>query len=100
MPSAQFNGHSTLTYVDHIDVSTGKTLVAVPGQTYTTSAAPGRNAGLPAIPGDGRWGSSGTAAPAPLQLPAPPEAPALPAAAPQADPDAPEGETVTSESED
>jgi hypothetical protein len=96
MTSVQFRGHDTLTYPDHVDVSTGKTLVAVPGQSYTTAAAPGRSAGLPDVPGDGRWGtaaapprSTGTPLHVNLELPPLPQdaggtatTPAAPAAAP------------------
>lgn len=55
--STVYNGHYTLIYSDHIDASTGKTLVAVPGNSYTVLAASGRNTGLSATPSDGRWGT-------------------------------------------
>jgi hypothetical protein len=55
--SVVYNGHYTLIYGDHIDTATGKTLVAVPGNSYNTTVAPGRHAGVPATPGDGRWGT-------------------------------------------
>lgn len=110
MPTARFNGHDTLTYADYVDASTGRTLVAVPGQSYTTAVAPGRNAGLPAIPGDGRWSSSGTADPlvplgqrlTELTLAGPglPELPPLPAAGdPEPTPAAADGESASPESE-
>jgi hypothetical protein len=56
--STVFNGQYELIYPDHIDQSTGKTLVAVPGQSYITQAAPGRNSNIAAIPDDGRWSSN------------------------------------------
>lgn len=110
MASVQYNGHYTVCYPDHLDASTGRTLVAVPGQSYTTAVAPGRNAGLPAIPGDGRWGSSGAADPwvplegrlAELTLAGTgtPELPPLPAAGDtETTPDTPNGESASPESE-
>ncbi len=80
MTAVLYQGHFTVTYPDHLDLATGKTLVAVPGQSYVTAVAPGRNAGLPALPGDGRWGTSGAAAPAP-RSPRTRKPPAVPAAA-------------------
>ena len=55
MTSAQYNGHYPVTYVDHINAATGRTLVAEPGGTYDVRVAPGRNPGLSHVPGDGRW---------------------------------------------
>lgn len=111
MTSVQFNGHYVMIYPDHLDSSTGKTLVAIPGQSYTVTAAPGRNAGLPNLPGDGRWGVSGYAIERPretwLEEPAdtPPAAPELPphlqdAGGPETTPAAPEGATAPQESEE
>lgn len=97
MPATQFNGHYTVTYPDHLDLATGRTLVAVPGQSYVTAAAPGRNAGLPSLPGDGRWGSSGAAAPSRPRTRKPPAVPA--AAAPLTIPAAPVA-PASGESED
>jgi hypothetical protein len=47
-------------YPDYKDLSTGKTLVVVPGSSYTIALAPGRIAAAPAYPNDGRWTSSAT----------------------------------------
>ena len=56
MTTMQYNGHVTMTYMDYIDVATGKTLVCVPGQSYTITPASGniRSAGT-SMPGDGRF---------------------------------------------
>lgn len=58
MAVVQYNGHYTVIYPDHIDLTTGKTLVAVPGQSYTTIVASGRHPLLSSTPGDGRWGAN------------------------------------------
>jgi hypothetical protein len=45
-----------MTYMDYIDLDTGKTLVCAPGQTYTIMPASGnpRSAGME-MPNDGRF---------------------------------------------
>lgn len=43
-----------LVYPDWKDLATGKTLVVVPGSSYTIAIHPGRTAS-PAFPNDGRW---------------------------------------------
>ncbi len=98
MTAVPYRGHFAVVYPDHIDVATGKTLVAVPGQSYVTAVAPGRNPGLPSLPGDGRWGTSGAAAPARPRTRKPPAVPA--AAATPTIPAAPEGAPASGESED
>lgn len=51
----QYLGHETMTYMDYLDVNTGKTLTCVPGQTYTFVPASGHAAPMSAVPGDGRF---------------------------------------------
>lgn len=58
MPALQYNGAFPVIYPDYVDAATGKTLTVVPGESYEPAAAPGRIRGLPAVPGDGRWGPS------------------------------------------
>ena len=55
MTSAQYNGHFPVTYPDHVDAATGRTLTVEPGGIYDVRVAPGRNPGLSPVPGDGRW---------------------------------------------
>lgn len=99
MTAVRFNGHDTMTYPDHIDLATGKTLVAVPGQSYATAAAPGRNPGLPAVPGDSRWGSPGVAAPAPVLRREPVTVPPVPPGEPPETNPAPPEDAASPESE-
>jgi hypothetical protein len=51
-----YYGHVTMTYMDYIDLATGKTLVCAPGQTYNIMPASGnpRSAGT-TMPNDGRF---------------------------------------------
>jgi hypothetical protein len=51
--------------MDYIDASTGQTLVAVPGESYSVAVASGRHPEMPEMPADGRWETA-----------APPEPPA------------------------
>lgn len=91
MASVQYNGHFPAIYPDYVDAATGKTLTVQPGQSYTVNVAPGRNAGLAALPGDGRWGASfGYAAEEPHE-----EGPGDPPAAPEPPPAASKGESTT-----
>lgn len=53
--AAIFNGHVTMTYMDYIDTATGKTLVCVPGQSYTFAPNGGHAVPRPATPTDGRF---------------------------------------------
>ena len=55
MTSAQYKGLFPVTYPDHVDAATGRTLTVVPGGIYDIRVAPGRNPGLSPVPGDGRW---------------------------------------------
>lgn len=50
-----YNGHVTMTYMDYIDTATGKTLVCVPGQSYTFVPNGGHAVPRPATPTDGRF---------------------------------------------
>jgi hypothetical protein len=40
---AAYTGHETLTFGDYIDLETGKTLLAEPGEVYDIAPASGRN---------------------------------------------------------
>jgi hypothetical protein len=96
MTSAQYQGHFPATYPDYLDAATGKTLTVQPGQSYAVAVAPGRNASLSPLPGDGRWATS-EAAPEPEdrieELADDPAVPEDPAAAPEPPPAAPAGES-------
>jgi hypothetical protein len=39
---ASYTGHETLTFPDYLDLSTGRTLTAKPGQSYDVAPASGR----------------------------------------------------------
>lgn len=56
MASVTYYGHVTMTYGDFIDIATGKTLVCVPGQTYSIMPASGniRSVNM-TMPSDGRF---------------------------------------------
>jgi hypothetical protein len=99
MTAVQFNGHFTVTYPDHLDASTGKTLTAVPGQSYTVTVAPGRNAGLQSPPGDGRWGTACGAAVLKPHAPGVPAFPVPPPQVPAPAQDGPAPETTTAATE-
>lgn len=69
--AVQYLGHMTMTYMDYIDLATGKTLVAVPGQSYNIIPNGGHAAALPAVPSDGRFtAGTGREAKAPEEAPA------------------------------
>lgn len=54
-----YTGHVTMTYPDYIDAITGKTLVCVPGQSYTIIPASGHTSSAgQAMPTDGRFTAS------------------------------------------
>ena len=55
--TATFSGYVTTGYLQYLDLSTGHTLVAVPGGIYTIAIASGWEA-LAAIPADGNWQAS------------------------------------------
>lgn len=59
MTSVTYYGHVTMTYMDYIDLGTGKTLVCQPGQTYNIVPASGnpRSAGM-TMPNDGRFSAN------------------------------------------
>lgn len=57
--TATFTGSVTLTYPQYLDVSTGKTLVAVPGGTYGIELGSGYPGPPDPIPDDGRWITGG-----------------------------------------
>lgn len=42
MTLAAYNGHEALTFTDYLDLGTGKTLYAVPGEVYDVAPASGR----------------------------------------------------------
>ena len=42
MTYAAYTGHETLTFPDYLDLGTGRTLTAEPGQSYDVSPASGR----------------------------------------------------------
>jgi hypothetical protein len=48
-------GHVTMTYMNYIDTATGKTLVCVPGQSYTFAPNGGHASPIPGTPTDGRF---------------------------------------------
>lgn len=66
-----YNGHVTMTYMDYIDLATGKTLVCTPGQSYNFVPNAGHAAVRPATPTDGRFTvGTGREAKAPEEAPA------------------------------
>jgi hypothetical protein len=50
-----YTGTDARGYMDYLDAETSRMLQAVPGGIYEVTVAPGRAAGLPPVPGDGRW---------------------------------------------
>lgn len=48
-------GSDRRSYGDYLDAAAGRMLQASPGGVYDVQVAPGRVAGLPLPPGDGRW---------------------------------------------
>ena len=93
MTSAQYHGHFPVTYPDHIDAATGRTLTVEPGGIYDVRVAPGRNPGLSPVPGDGRWSAS-RGRPRTARGPAREDPPAAPAPAPAGTADDSETETI------
>jgi hypothetical protein len=81
-----FNGPSTLGYQDYRDLTTGRMLVADPGESYAVAAV---DPALPVPPPDGRWSGSGRGdtvfeeatwepPPSPPPVPEVPEVPSVP----------------------
>ena len=48
MTRAVYSGHETLTFMDYLDLETGRTLLAEPGRVYDVAPAGGRP--VPALP--------------------------------------------------
>lgn len=56
MSKTRYTGHENMTYLHYLDLSTGRTLAAEPGETYDVASAGGNllSAGTD-MPQDGRW---------------------------------------------
>lgn len=58
MAAVPYNGHVTMTYMDYIDTATGKTLVCVPGNSYSIAPASGHPSATTGTPTDGRFNNT------------------------------------------